>query len=632
MENNGRWSLDLWRRWLGSWRGRLIMLSLLIVNVPILVAGYAMKESAEQSLLEEKKSKLAAVSYIIDSRLEADGYEGILQRRGASGAAREEKIRVLNRELAALTDEIALSSPGLGAGFYSRDLDAIITYGPSAQFGYTVGWQIDQNHPGRSVMADGQFRVEFGTLVRGNIMNAMRPLIRDGRVIGYIWVNELTDDIQAQLAAMDRGLKAAMIGGMLLSIFLILSLIGSMFKDVQTVTQSLRNLRFNLRQPITGVTGEMGEVAAKINELAAALGDARTLSENIMESMADGIIAVDTIGRITAFNRAAEKLTGFTAQEVVGRYYADLFAQDADFNSRLLETLRTGEPYLGSKLEYPIRHGKLWISVSTSMLRDINGNILGAVVVFEDLTERKRLEEQVGRADRLATLGELMAGVAHEIRNPLTSIKGFLQYFQSAGSDEERALYLPMLMREADRMNRIIETLLYFARPCQERAVPTDLARVLQDTLILLQSQAKSHGIIFDIRIEDELPLVTIDDEQFKQVFLNLLINSLQAMDHEGMIRVSARYLAASDEVEVAFADSGPGFPAAIRDKVFDPFFTTKQTGTGLGLAVAQRIIAARGGRIEIEDNPDGGAIVRVVIPRVFKQGELVNDGEDTGC
>lgn len=632
MENNGRWSLDLWRRWLGSWRGRLIMLSLLIVNVPILVAGYAMKESAEQSLLEEKKSKLAAVSYIIDSRLAADGYEGILQRRGAGGAAREEKIRVLNRELAALTDEIALSSPGLGAGFYSRDLDAIITYGPSAQFGYTVGWQIDQNHPGRSVMADGQFRVEFGTLVRGNIMNAMRPLIRDGQVIGYIWVNELTDDIQAQLAAMDRGLKVAMIGGMLLSIFLILSLIGSMFKDVQTVTRSLRNLRFNLRQPITGVTGEMGEVAAKINELAAALGDARTLSENIMESMADGIIAVDTTGRITAFNRAAEKLTGFTAQEVIGRYYADLFAQDADFNSRLLETLRTGEPYLGSKLEYPIRHGKLWISVSTSMLRDINGNILGAVVVFEDLTERKRLEEQVSRADRLATLGELMAGVAHEIRNPLTSIKGFLQYFQSAGSDAERALYLPMLMREVDRMNRIIETLLYFARPCQERAVPTDLARVLQDTLILLQSQAKSHGIIFDIRIEDELPPVTIDDEQFKQVFLNLLINSLQAMDHEGMIRVSARYLAASDEVEVAFADSGPGFPAAIRDKVFDPFFTTKQTGTGLGLAVVQRIIAARGGRIEIEDNPDGGAIVRVVIPRVFKQGELVNDGEDTGC
>lgn len=632
MENNGRWSLEMWRGWLTSWRGRLIMLSLLIVNVPIIVAGYAMKQSAEQSLLEEKKGKLAAVSYILDTRLDAEGYDGILRKHGASGASREEKIRVLNRELAAATDEIALSSPGLGAGFYSRDLDAIITYGPSAQFGYTVGWQIEATHPGRAVMNDGQFRVEFGTLVRGNIMNAMRPVIRGGRVIGYIWVNELTDDIQAQLAAMDQGLTMAMVGGVLLSIFLILSLIGSMFKDVQTLTQSLRNLRFNLRQPITGVTGEMGEVAAKINELAVALADARTLSENIMESMADGIIAVDTAGRITAFNQAAEVMTGFAAQDVIGKSYADLFAQDAEFNSRLLETLHTGEPCIGSKIEYPTKHGKLWISVSTSMLRDLNGNILGAVVVFEDLTERKRLEEQVSRADRLATLGELMAGVAHEIRNPLTSIKGFLQYFQSAGNDEERALYLPMMIREVDRMNRIIETLLYFSRPGQEKAAPTDLSKVLQDTLILLRSQAKSHGIVFDIRLEEELPLVTIDDEQFKQVFLNLLINSLQAMDHEGIIRVSARYLAAEGEVEVEFADNGPGIPAAIREKVFDPFFTTKQTGTGLGLAVVQRIVAARGGRIEIADNPAGGAIVKVVIPRVFKQGVWENDRKDTGC
>lgn len=612
----------MWRQWFKSWRGRLIVLSLLIVNIPILVAGFAMEQSAEQSLLEEKKNKLAAVSYILDSRLGPDGFAGILRRHGATGAPREEQIRILNRELAGVTDEIAASAPGLGAGFYSRDLDAIITYGPAKNFGHTVGWSIEKDHPGRTVMAANEFRVEFGTLVRGNIMNAMRPVYREGQVIGYIWVNELTDDIQTQLAAMDRGLTVSMTVGLLLSVLLILSLTGSMIKDVQTVIKGLRQLRFDLRQPITGVTGEIGEVAATINEMAAALGDARTLSENIMESMADGIIAVDTEGKITAFNRAAETMTGFAAPEVIGRYYGDLFSQDTDFNSRLLATLRTGEPYIGSKIEYPIRHGKLWISVTTSMLRDINGKILGAVVVFEDLTERKRLEEQVSRADRLATLGELMAGVAHEIRNPLTSIKGFLQYFQTAGSEEERATYLPMLMREVDRMNRIIETLLYFSRPCQEKAVPTDLAKVLQDTLILLQSQAKSHGIVFDAFIEEGLPLVSIDGEQFKQVFLNLLLNSLQAMDHEGTIKVSARHLRETDEIEVRFADTGPGIPAAIRAKVFDPFFTTKQTGTGLGLAVVQRIVAARGGHILIEDNPAGGAVIRILVPLAHRQGE----------
>jgi len=612
----------MWNNWLKSWRGRLILMSLLIVNIPILVAGYAMKHNAEQSLLEEKKNKLAAVSRILDSRLGQDSFDAILRRHGAENATREEKIKILNSELSAMTDEIALSAPGLGAGFYSRDLDAIVTYGPAAQFGHTVGWPIGPTHPGRAVMATNQFRVEFGTLVRGNIMNAMQPIHRDGRVIGYIWVNELTDDIEAQLAAMDRGLFISMTAGLLLSLILILLVTGSMTRDVQSVIEGLRKLRFNLRQPIAGVTGEMGEVAATINEMAAALGDARTMSENIMDSMADGVIAVDTFGKITAFNKAAETMTGFSAAEVVGKYYEEIFSQDASFTSRLMETLRTGEPYIGSKIEYPIRHGKLWISVSTSMLRDIDGNILGAVVVFEDLTERKRLEEQVSRADRLATLGELMAGVAHEIRNPLTSIKGCHQYFQSPGSEEERATYLPMLMREVDRMNRIIETLLYFSRPYQERATPTDLGKILQDTMILLSSEAKSHGVAFDTFIDEQLPLVNIDGEQFKQVFLNLMINSLQAMDHEGPIRVTARYLKDSDEVEVLFADTGPGIPAAIREKVFDPFFTTKQTGTGLGLAVVHRIVSARGGHIRIDDNPAGGAVIRVLIPREYKQEE----------
>jgi two-component system sensor histidine kinase AtoS len=611
----------MWNNWLKSWRGRLILMSLLIVNIPILVAGYAMKHNAEQSLLEEKKNKLAAVSRILDSRLGQDSFDAILRRHGAENATREEKIKILNSELSAMTDEIALSAPGLGAGFYSRDLDAIVTYGPAAQFGHTVGLPIGPTHPGRAVMATNQFRVEFGTLVRGNIMNAMQPIHRDGRVIGYIWVNELTDDIEAQLAAMDRGLFISMTAGLLLSLILILLVTGSMTRDVQSVIEGLRKLRFNLRQPIAGVTGEMGEVAATINEMAAALGDARTMSENIMDSMADGVIAVDTFGKITAFNKAAETMTGFSAAEVVGKYYEEIFSQDASFTSRLMETLRTGEPYIGSKIEYPIRHGKLWISVSTSMLRDIDGNILGAVVVFEDLTERKRLEEQVSAPTAWPPSASSWPAWPTRSATPHQHQR-LPPVLSERRQREERATYLPMLMREVDRMNRIIETLLYFSRPYQERATPTDLGKILQDTMILLRSEAKSHGIAFDTFIDEQLPLVNIDGEQFKQVFLNLMINSLQAMDHEGTIRVTARYLKDSDEVEVLFADTGPGIPAAIREKVFDPFFTTKQTGTGLGLAIVQRIVFARGGHIRIDDNPAGGAVIRVLIPREYKQEE----------
>jgi two-component system sensor histidine kinase AtoS len=607
-----------------SLRRRLILLALIIVSVPILVAGLVMKKSAEQSLLDEKKAKLAAIAYIVDANLGEGGFDRILSERGALDASREQKIEILSQALTGLTDSLALAAPGLGVGFYSRDLDAIITYGPSAKFGYTVGRSIGETHPGREVMETNELHVEFGSLVRGNILNAMRPLARDGRVIGYIFVNELTDDIHSQVAKMDRGLAIAVAIGLTLSIILILRVTEDMVKDVQIVIRGLRRLRFNLREPIAGVSGELGEVASTINDMASALGNARTLSENIMDSIGDGVISVDTLGNITAFNRAAEALTGYTAVETIGKHYADLFAEDADFHSRLLDTLHTGQAHFEGMMEYPVKNKKLWISVTSSVLKDIDENILGAVIVFKDLTERKQLEDQVSHADRLATLGELMTGVAHEIRNPLTSIKGFLQYFQNAGSAEERAHYLPMLIGEVDRMNRIIETMLYFSRPCQKVAVQTDLALVLQETLILVQSRAKNHGVRFEVSIDPGVPLVNLDGEQFKQVFLNLLINSLQAIDHEGEIRVSARYLADTDEVEMTFADTGPGIPADIREKVFDPFFTTKQAGTGLGLAVTQRIVAAQGGHIAIGDNPGGGALIRIVIPRAGGKEDMI--------
>jgi len=608
--------------WFKSLRGRMILLSLIIVNIPILVAGFAMRHSAEQSLLDEKRSKLAAITVMLDSRLGSGGYEDILRRRGALEAPNEEKIQVLNQELAAVTDEIASSSAGLGAGYYAKELDVILTYGPSAQFGHTVGWAIQDTHPARQVMAVNEFRVEFGTLVRGNIMNAMRPLQRDSKVIGYVFANELTNDVQAQLATMDRGISFSIAIGAVLSLALILSLSESVVRDVQAVIQGVRELKFNLRRRITGLTGEMGEVAATINDMAEALLDARSLSENIMDSIADGVIAVDTKGKITAFNLAAERITGFTAREIVGKPYTDISSADPYFHSLLLDTLNTGEPHIAREISYPVPNGILWISTSSSLLKNLHGEIIGAVVVFKDLTDRRRLEEQVNRAERLASLGELAAGVAHEIRNPLTGIKGFLQYFQSAGTEEERQMYLPMLLREVDRMNRIIEALLYFARPCQAVAAPTNLGKVVQDTMMLLRNKAESQGIRFEADIDAQLPLVELDEEQFKQVFLNLLLNSIQAMEQGGNIQVTGRYLEDQSEVELVFADTGSGIPEHLKEKVFDPFFTTKDNGTGLGLSVVHRIVEAQGGRVYLEDSPGGGVMVRLIIPRLRKGGE----------
>lgn len=616
----------MWDFLVNSLRGRMILLSLIIVNVPILVGGHLMKRSAEQSLLEEKEGKLAAMAALLDSRLEKGGYEGILRRRGAAGKSREDQIQVLNEELAGATDEVAASSPGLGVGYYGRDLDAILTYGPSEELGTTVGRSIDATHPGREVMDKNQFRVESGALVRGNIMNAMRPIERNGRVIGYIWANELTDNVEAQLKALDRGITLSMLVGVVLSLLLILALSEGTLKDVQKIVQGLRELRFDLRKRITGLHGELGEIAGSINEMAGALAEAKNLSEHIMDSMADGIVAVDNSGRITAINSMAERLTGFTSRELLGEPYERVFCQDPSFHSFLLDTLHTGKPHIGYESTYPVKHRMIWVSASTSLLKDYNGEVMGAVAVFRDLTERKRLEEQVNRANRLATLGELMAGVAHEIRNPLTSIKGFLQHFQNTGDDLEWKTYLPVLLREVDRMNRIIETLLNFSRPGQPVVMRTDVGKMLLDTLTLVKSRDDSKHVEFQVHVEQGLPLVELDGEQFKQVILNLAINSLQAIEHSGKVSIEVAYSHDGDTVLFSFSDSGPGIPEELRDKVLDPFFTTKPSGTGLGLAFAHRIVSERGGHIVVGGNATGGALIKIVIPRTYHEGHGSDD------
>lgn len=601
--------------WLRSLRGRMILLSLVIVNVPILVTAYLLKQSAEQSLLSEKESKLAAIAALMDARLGTGGYEEILARHGVLDKPREERILLLNRDLAGVTDEIAAASPGLGVGYYSKDLDAILTYGPSRVLGHTVGMSIPADHPGRTVMEQNTFRVEFGALVRGNIMNAMRPVERQGRVIGYIWANELTDDVRAQLSAMDRRLSLSMGVGMLLSLLLILGLTEGVVRDVQRIVRGLRELRFDLRRRITGLRGEMGEIAETIHEMADSLASARSLSENIMASMVDGVIAVDTVGTITAVNATAERLTGFPASEIIGRPYSDIFCKDPSFESLLLETLQAGRSHIGSEVGYQGRRGLLWTSVSTSRLRSADGDVIGAVAVFKDLTERKRLEEQVQRANRLATLGELMAGVAHEIRNPLTSIKGFLQYFRSGSREGEVERYVPLMLQEVDRMNRIIDTMLYFARPSQSTVLPTDLSDVLRDTLVLVKSRSGKKDIHYEVRIDEPLPLVSVDTEQFRQVFLNLLVNAGQAISEKGVIRVVGAVIPQSGDVSLTFEDTGPGIPEEHRAKIFDPFFTTKLAGTGLGLAVVQRIVTAHGGEIHVGSSADGGASIQLIIP-----------------
>lgn len=600
-------------------RNKMILFTLLMVSIPMLLTGYVVKLKAEEALLEEKQIKLFGIAVLLDNHL-GDGYNQILKEKGALHADRQTKIKVLNEALKNYTDTVVKANPGVGAGYYNKELDAIITYGPSEHYADKVGVSIEPSHPGRVVMDISKKKVESGRLVRGNIMNCMTPIQRDGKVIGYIWTNEFTDDIRAQMAVMDYNIYLALGAGIIISMALIFWMSYSFAHDVETIKRGLENLKFDLRRQLRPMDGEMGEICEAINHMARSLVNASTLTENIMHSIADGIITVDNNGNITSINRTAERVTGFTPESIIDKSFTEVFSENESLKTLLNDTLSTGTNHADLELDYSFNKKCLHMSVTISRLKDSVNQIIGAVLVFKDLTEQHRLQAQINRAERLASLGELMAGVAHEIRNPLTSIKGFVQYLESTDDEQERKEYMPVIIKEVDRVNRVIQELLNFARPYKTDYKLVNINGLLQETLVLIQNKSIRHKIEINLQFAEGLPWIEGDAEQLKQVFLNLFINAVQAMEYSGEIEVST-WQEERNFVYVKIKDTGSGINIEDLDKIFDPFFTTKPTGTGLGLAVVQRIISAHHGQVDIKSQVGAGTAITVKLPVEHQRG-----------
>ena len=247
------------------------------------------------------------------------------------------------------------------------------------------------------------------------------------------------------------------------------------------------------------------------------------------------------------------------------------------------------------------------LEVIATTLREEDGAFVGHVILFRDMTEIRRLEEEVARSRRLASLGSLAAGVAHEIRNPLSSIKGFATCFRERYRDnpEDRET-AEVMIREVDRLNRVITQLLEFARPLTMDRVPTSLPAVIRHALKMVEGEAREKGIAIETDLSAEIGEIPLDADRMTQVFLNLYLNAIAAMEAGGILRVS---LARRDErtVRITVADTGIGIPKEDLPRVFDPYFTTRSSGTGLGLAIVHKIVEAHGGEVHLESEPGQG-------------------------
>ena len=595
-----------------SMRLKLMIILALAVALPLVGSGYILIHRAEQALNLEKENKLFGIARVLDGNLVGD-FENLLPIE-AQGASRDEKIRLLNTKLSGITDQLISGNSGVGAGYYSKELDCIITYGPSSEYKSTIGQSIAQDHLGREVMATGKAQAARGTMVRGNILNAMVPLIRNDQVIGYAWANEMTASVDNQIRKMEDVMYLALALAFILGLGISMPLASGVSNSVQGIILGLRGLRSDLSYRLPEAHGEFGEITSAINGMAQSLMNNRSHTEIIMESMVDGIITIDNDGKVTAINNAARGIMGLN-QEVIGLNYVSIFPGHPEFRSALLETLHTGKNFIGYEEEFARSDGTIVpISVSTSMLSN-HQDTLGAVLVFKDLLEHRAFEDRVRRVDRLAAVGELAAGVAHEIRNPLAAISGSVQILvDELPKDHSSRVFGDVVLKEVDRLNVVIEDLLYFAKPSTNHVSCVHPNELVADTLSLLSPSLKKDLVVLEKCFDPAIGLIAVDAELIKQVLVNLLLNAVQALPPEGG-KITVTTLTVSEGVEIIVKDSGTGMDPKSIPRIFDPFFTTKDTGTGLGLAVSNKIIEIHRGYIRVESTVGIGSSFTICLP-----------------
>jgi PAS domain S-box-containing protein len=375
---------------------------------------------------------------------------------------------------------------------------------------------------------------------------------------------------------------------------------------------SVREMRIGGERKFTGMLHDL----TKRTHLEGALGASEARWRAIIDSAVDGIVMIDAHGRIEAFNHAAERLFGYTIDEVLGRNVDMLmpspYREEHDtYLSRYLATGRAKIIGIGREVQGRRKDGTtfpLHLSVGEVTI----GGERKFTGILHDLSSRVQLERQMREQESLAKLGEMAAVIAHEIKNPLAGIRGAIQVFGGRMVQEgANTQILKEIVARIDALDQMMKDLLLFARPPKPKPAPVDLVPLVKTTANLLSTDPALREV--DIVIEGGASLVSADPDMMRVVFQNLLINSAHAMQGKGRIRVAVER--ADSTCQIAFVDAGPGIPSDLRGKVFTPFFTTKTRGSGLGLPTVKRLIEAHNGQIAIDCPPTGGTTVIIKLP-----------------
>ncbi|RLB29875.1 MAG: hypothetical protein DRG87_06260 [Deltaproteobacteria bacterium] len=340
--------------------------------------------------------------------------------------------------------------------------------------------------------------------------------------------------------------------------------------------------------------------------------------EHAVESTVEGFVTIDEHHRVVFFNKAAEDIFGYTRDEAVGKDLNDIMSPSCSKNHReaVARYVETRVPRrIGHETEMIAtrKNGETFPALISFSVTEVNDKLFFTGIV-RDLTETKRLQEQIMRSERLAALGQSVAEITHEIKNPLMLIGGFAQQLRRTISDEKGLQKLGIIIQEVERFERLLAELREFYLPSSIASERVDIEDLQEETLSMVKKECSEKNVKIDLQVEKGAKLVEGDRNKLKQVLLNLFKNAVDAMDQGGALSITAR--PSGENVEITIVDEGCGIPEADTEKIFAPFYTTKSHGTGLGLSISRRIIEEhKGGSLSVESEEGKGTIFTITLP-----------------
>ncbi|MEQ8223138.1 MAG: ATP-binding protein [Candidatus Eremiobacterota bacterium] len=583
-------------------------------------------DKTRQDLIQVNKIYLAQITLKLDLTLWEDSFSSILEKNLFSKYEKGKKTGFLTIYFIKLLEGEFTDFPGVDFGYYDKELETILGCPPP------LGPPLPQNNQDNEatwtsietgLKADAVKKLSeeitigeediFISEKLGNkfFLFYIHPLVRQGNLIGTTWAIMEFRDFYEPFMANIRIAFIVMVAGILAA----LGAGNRLRKGFEYIQDGLQKLKVDLGYRFEKRGGEIGEISNAINELASTLSKVRSYTELILEGTGEGVIALDKDSKVVFFNKSAGMLLNIDRENVIEKDYREIVTEEKDLLKETIEDALAGKNRNILKSVYRLNNGQeIPLSINSFCL-DTRGRE-GAVMILRDLSDMERLERKLRQTDKLAALGKLVAGVAHEIRNPIASIRANVQLWkkrlEKTPPSEEA---LDMVIDEIDRLNGIVEKWLIFAKYRTSSRENYQINEVIKKAAELMRVEIKNRDIDFSCELAEDIPSVYINPQEIEQVIINLMQNSLDMLSENGSLTVKSSYIKEDSRIKVEVIDTGPGLPLEIQGKIFDPFFTTKEEGTGLGLAVCYDIITGHKGTIDFETVLGKGSNFYFTIP-----------------